>query len=130
MKKTLNEKIWYGVFVHHSYPVIAQEINSPDNYFRRWAAVYSVEHFLKRMDIIDLIKEGIGHRYLFLIIDIPIKYIDIFHHSWDSDLYERNIKMIYAHAFDTESSLYEVCEKLNVDLERFEASWKVEYIFD
>ncbi len=28
LKKTLNEKIWYGVFVHHSYPVIAQEINS------------------------------------------------------------------------------------------------------
>ncbi|PUA36639.1 hypothetical protein C8Z91_24995 [Paenibacillus elgii] len=67
MKKTLNEKIWYGVFVHH---------------------------------------------------------------SWDSDLYDRNIKIIYTNAFGNEPSLYEICEKLNVNPERFEASWKVEYIFD
>lgn len=64
------------------------------------------------------------------MVDISTEYIDIFHHSWDSDLYDRNIKMIYAHAFDNEASLYEVCEKLNVDPERFEASWKAEYIFD
>ncbi|WP_163857194.1 hypothetical protein [Paenibacillus elgii] len=89
-----------------------------------------MEHYLKRTDIIDLIKEGIGHRYLFIMVDIPTAYIDIFHHSWDSDLYDRNIKIIYTNAFGNEPSLYEICEKLNVNPERFEASWKVEYIFD
>lgn len=128
--KKLEENIWYGIFVHHSYHVIAQELDSPDRQYRRWAAVYVMEHHLGRTDMMDLIKEGLGHKYLLIIIDIPTDYINIYNNSWDSDLYDRGSKAICAHAFEDEASLYEICEQLTLDPSKFVTSWRAEYIFE
>lgn len=128
--KKLEERLWYGVFVHNSYNVIAQELESVDRDYRRWAAVYIMEHNLNRKDLNDIIKDGVGHKYLFLIIDVAISYIDVLINSWDSDLFDRNIKLIYKKGFEEEETLYYLCKELNVDPERFVTPWKANYIFE
>ncbi|SFE66524.1 hypothetical protein SAMN04487969_10522 [Paenibacillus algorifonticola] len=128
--RKLEEKLWYGVFVHNSYNVIAQELESCENNYRRFAAVYIMEKNLEREDLLELIKDGVGSKYLVMIIDISNEYIEVFNNSWDSDLYERDIKIVFSRPIENELSLYESCEEMNVDPGEFVTPWKCDYIFD
>lgn len=129
--KKLDERIWYGVFAYRQYNVIAQEIDSTDPLYRRWAAIYIMEKNINRKDLSKILESGIHHKYLMVLIDICLDFLTSYDTGYDVDIdIAKDTQLIYSRGFDNEETLYRICTELNLNPEKFNTPWRVGYILE
>lgn len=129
--KKLDERIRYGVFVYNKYNVIAQEVESINTAFRRWAAMYIMEHHKHRKDLHKLLERGMEHKYFMVVVDVSVDFLISYDSGYDVEIdIAKETHLIYYRGFDTEEILYQICEELNINPDKFNTSWNVNYILE
>ncbi|MBU7314853.1 hypothetical protein [Paenibacillus oleatilyticus] len=129
--KKLDGRIWYGVFAYNKYNVIAQEVEGKNKAFRRWAAMYIMEHNKHRKDLHKLLERGMDHKYFLVVVDVSVDFLNSYDSGYDVEIdISKDTHLIYCRGFDTEEILYQICEELNINPEKFNTSWNVNYILE
>jgi len=129
--KKLDQRIWYGIFAYNTYNVIAQEIESKDPAFRRWAAMYIMEHNKHRKDLHQLLEKGMNHKFFLVIVDVSVDFLHSYDSGYDIDInITKDTQLVYYQGFDTEEGLYRICDELTLDPEKFNTSWRANYILE
>jgi len=120
----LNERIWYGIFDHNAYSVVAQKIFEDDNLIS-WAGFHIIDKYEITPQSYEFIQ--LSEKNKFCLVKFTIKR-QVFEKS--DGLNPTDFSDYVLFCFDTEDELYEICSLLRIDASKFTQKWHCEYPFD
>ncbi|KOP69376.1 hypothetical protein AMS59_23685 [Lysinibacillus sp. FJAT-14745] len=120
----LDTKIWYGIFSHKAYSVVAQKIYEDDRLVS-WVGFHIIEKYSINHQSYEFIQLARNNKFCVVSMTIDKQIYKI-----NDGLNPSDFKDYALFCFNTEEKLYEICDLMKVDASKFTQGWRCEYPFD